>query len=236
MPAKRKKSSKTKKEIEEFPPGTILEDFSKETFILDEKIYSGDWSRFYLTQKPPQLLPDVEEPAEVPVVEPRFVIKIAPQENEAFFKEVNFYMKHCKKAEIEGFCKKKKLKNVGIPKFVSWGFHESNQKQFVFLVMPQLGQNLDHVLKETKIFSRNFCAKIALKMLNALEFLHEKRCVHGDIKGENILLGSQLELEELFLIDFGLAYFIPKNVVEANDQKTRHDGTVSNLILNFRLS
>ena len=49
-------------------------------------------------------------------------------------------------------------------------------------------------------------------------------------QGANILLGNEIhktEKEELFLIDFGLAYSVPTNVKHNPDPRCKHDGTVS---------
>lgn len=47
----------------------------------------------------------------------------------------------------------------------------------------------------------------ALQMLDALEFLHERRVVHRDLKLENILVDDQLNMK---IVDFGFASY--KNI------------------------
>jgi vaccinia related kinase len=71
-------------------------------------------------------------------------------------------------------------------------------------------------------------------VLFSLEYMHRKRYAHADIKGANILLGNEVthDKEEVYLIDFGLAYLLPANPVEKPDPKAKHDGTVS-LLFNF---
>lgn len=77
-------------------------------------------------------------------------------------------------------------------------------------------------------FSRQLNAQIATKMLFSLEYMHRKRYAHADIKGANILLGNEVthDKEEVYLIDFGLAYLLPANPVEKPDPKAKHDGTI----------
>ena len=97
--------------------------------------------------------------------------------------------------------------------------------------MPRFGRDLQKVFEENgKKFSRELIAQIAVKMLYAIEYMHGRRYAHADIKGANILLGNEVrtgEKEELFLIDFGLAYLVPQNVKHQPDPRAKHDGTVS---------
>ena len=47
-------------------------------------------------------------------------------------------------------------------------------------------------------------AKIMMKMLRAVAFLHKNEIVHRDIKPENILITSKDKNAELKLSDYGL--------------------------------
>lgn len=111
------------------------------------------------------------------------------------------------------------------------GIHEYNKKDLRYLIMPRFGRDLQKVFEENgKKFSRELIAQIAIKMLYAIEYMHGRRYAHADIKGANILLGNEVrtgEKEELFLIDFGLAYLVPQNVKHQPDPRAKHDGTVS---------
>lgn len=111
------------------------------------------------------------------------------------------------------------------------GIHEYNKKDLRYLIMPRFGRDLQKVFEENgKKFSRELIAQIAIKMLYAIEYMHGRRYAHADIKGANILLGNEVrtgEKEELFLIDFGLAYLVPQNVKHQPDPRCKHDGTVS---------
>ena len=42
-------------------------------------------------------------------------------------------------------------------------------------------------------------------MVNALENLHKAGYIHRDIKPENIVTGSEGDLHNLYLLDFGLS-------------------------------
>ena len=45
-------------------------------------------------------------------------------------------------------------------------------------------------------------------ILDALDYLHEKKIVHRDLKPENLILASKDDDLDLKIADFGLASFI----------------------------
>ena len=46
---------------------------------------------------------------------------------------------------------------------------------------------------------------LAIDMINLIEKLHKKGLLHRDIKPENFVVGSQDSVNQVYLIDFGLA-------------------------------
>lgn len=68
------------------------------------------------------------------------------------------------------------------------------------------GSNLRSVLEEMQLenFEKSTIMKIAIQTLDLLETLHKNCFVHGDLKLENIVVGSK-DKNKLYLIDFGLA-------------------------------
>ena len=126
------------------------------------------------------------------------VIKIEPKKNGPLFTEVNYYMRNCKPDDIDKFSKTHKLTVLGIPKvlflllyaeakfyfqFISQGIHTYNKNDLRYLIMPRFGRDLNKLFIENgNKFSREFCAQIAVKMLYAIQYMHEKRYAHADIK------------------------------------------------------
>ena len=94
------------------------------------------------------------------------------------------------------------LKGPGIPEIISYG----KNINYYILVEELLGQNLWQILKSMKFkkFSTNDLSKIAIQILDRIEYIHSKNIVHRDIKPENFLLGLENK-NFIYLIDFGIS-------------------------------
>ena len=58
-----------------------------------------------------------------------------------------------------------------------------NKKDIRWLVMPRFGRDLQKLFEENgQKFERELIAQIATKMLYAIEYMHNKRSAHADIK------------------------------------------------------
>lgn len=91
----------------------------------------------------------------------------------------------------------------GIPKVFWYGMHGSH---YNFLVMELLGPslaNLFHLCEER--FSLPTVAKLIIKMLNIIRYVHDQDLLHRDISPDNFVIKYQSHQEDLYLIDFGLA-------------------------------
>lgn len=88
----------------------------------------------------------------------------------------------------------------------SGSFHYADQK-LRFVVIDKLGSDLE----------KNFhggeqplplvtVLRIAVQILDTLEFIHAKNYVHNDIKAQNVLTGPTPDTaDNVYLVDFGLA-------------------------------
>ena len=84
-------------------------------------------------------------------------------------------------------------------------FHKELDKEV--LVMSLLGRNLKTMQNHCGgKFSLRTVSLLALQMLRRLENFHNKGFLHGDLKPENMVMGSKKNDEgKVFLIDFGLS-------------------------------
>ncbi|XP_017495042.1 PREDICTED: casein kinase I-like, partial [Rhagoletis zephyria] len=90
---------------------------------------------------------------------------------------------------------------AGIPK-VKWFGQEGD---YTILVMELLGDNLETLFNYCgRQFSLKTVLMLADKMLMRLENLHTCNYIHRDLKPENFLMGTGVNKNQLYLIDFGL--------------------------------
>ena len=93
----------------------------------------------------------------------------------------------------------------GIPKIIYFGKFQNQN----VLVMEQLGLSLEHLFnKQRKRYKKNFSLQtvllIAIQLINLLEFIHQNKIIHRDIKPDNFLIGKKSP-ETIYMIDFGLS-------------------------------
>ena len=80
-------------------------------------------------------------------------------------------------------------------------FEENNSAYFVMDYVE--GKNLYEIIKENGALSINKAIEYVNKIGKALEYIHDKRINHLDVKPANIMINSQTD--EPILIDFGLS-------------------------------
>ncbi|KAI1784113.1 kinase-like domain-containing protein [Ganoderma leucocontextum] len=89
-----------------------------------------------------------------------------------------------------------------IPRVLAWG----RSQYFEYMAMELLGPNLEDVMPGVVGLSQGNTVALICQMLDALEHVHGKGFVHGDIKPSNIVLGRGDTAGRAYLIDFGLAW------------------------------
>ncbi|XP_067210184.1 serine/threonine-protein kinase VRK1 [Linepithema humile] len=201
---------------EAIPAGEILTDICKGQWILGKSIGVGGFGEVYsaapYSNKVPKNYPNV--------------MKIEPHGNGPLFVEMHFYMKNCKAIEIDSWQKQKKLAVLGMPKYIASGSHEYNNKKYRFLVIDRYGTDLCKVFeKHNKQFPEHVVYKLALQIIDILEYIHDRNYVHADIKGENLLLELNA-YDQVYLVDFGLASRCTKLTELKVDPKKAHNGTL----------
>ena len=99
--------------------------------------------------------------------------------------------------------------NVGIPRMLYNGV----EGIYNVLVMERKGSNLEALFNRCgRRFSLITVLMLADQMIQLLQYVHEQRLVHRDVKPDNFVIGIDDERHMLFLIDFGLSkcYWNPK--------------------------
>lgn len=90
----------------------------------------------------------------------------------------------------------------GIPQVYQFG----KLKNYHVLVMELLGKSLNELFNQmNRRFSLQTVCVIANDMIHLIEYVHEHKVLHRDIKPDNFMMGRGDKEDVLYLIDFGLA-------------------------------
>ncbi|KAM8920797.1 serine/threonine-protein kinase VRK1 [Pelodytes ibericus] len=215
-----RKAPTKRKLAEEFPAGEVLSDSAKKQWKLGLPIGQGGFGRLYLA--------DVNSSKQVGPDAP-FVIKVEPSENGPLFSELKFYMRAAKPDLIQKWTGSRKLKYIGVPRYWGSGLHEKNGNSYRFMVMDRFGTDLQKVFENLgKRFPHKTVLQLGLRLIDVLEYIHDHEYVHGDIKASNLLLHHK-NPDQVFLVDFGLAYrYCPDDVHKEykEDPRKCHNGTI----------
>lgn len=74
----------------------------------------------------------------------------------------------------------------------------------IYLAMDLLGPSLDALHERYGGFTKICMLSMGIKMLDCLQFLHSRRIIHGDIKGDNFAISAK-NPSQIVIFDFGLA-------------------------------
>ncbi|XP_056317474.1 inactive serine/threonine-protein kinase VRK3 [Danio aesculapii] len=155
----------------------------------------------------------------------KYMLRLGAKEGH-LFNEQNFHLRAAKPDAVEKWGKLHKLNFLGIPSCVGFGLHET----YRFLVFSSMGQPLQTELDEgTGFLSEKNVLQLALRLLDSLEFIHEKEYAHADIHAGNVYIKSSSHTE-VFLSGFGHAFrFCPggKHVEYRQGSRTAHQGNIS---------
>lgn len=224
MPPKKGKAAKSHQLAERFPKGEVLRDLCKQEWVLGDVIGQGGFGMIYLA---------CERDSSKTGPNSEYVVKIEPIGNGPLFCELHFYQRVAKPKLIDDFTKLKKLKYLGVPKYIASGQHSYKGSNYRFMVMQRFSQDLQGLFEGAgKKFSQQTVYAIALRLIDALEYLHENYYVHADVKASNCLLGyhaGKVEVDKVYLVDYGLAVkYAPdgKHKAYKEEPKKAHDGTI----------
>ncbi|XP_021341935.1 serine/threonine-protein kinase VRK1-like isoform X1 [Mizuhopecten yessoensis] len=221
--AKKPRGPKAQKLPDSFAHGTILTDLRKKEWKLGKEIGQGGFGLIYLAN---------ENGCAVESNAP-YVVKIEPHSNGPLFCELHYYQRVAKADMIEAWKTQKKQKYLGSPKFIGTGSYMRDNVQFRFMVMERFGSDLQKLFEGSgKHFDTHTVYCLALRMIDALEYIHHNSYVHADIKASNILLGfrgGKQQPDEVYLVDYGLAVKYQIDGVHKaykEDKRKAHDGTI----------
>ncbi|XP_063983199.1 serine/threonine-protein kinase VRK1 [Diachasmimorpha longicaudata] len=196
--------------------GEVLTDLSKNQWILGKSIGLGGFGEIYSAAPH-----NGKTPKDYPLV-----VKIEPHGNGPLFVEMHFYMRNAKPEHIEAWKKKKKLGSLGMPKFIGNGSHEYKGTKYRFVVMERYGTDLWKLfLENNRRFPEATVFKLAIQIIDVLEYIHGRTYVHADIKGANLLLDLKSG-NQIYLVDFGLASHYTTKSEYKLDPKKAHNGTI----------
>ncbi|XP_076441731.1 uncharacterized protein LOC143280874 isoform X3 [Babylonia areolata] len=211
---------------ERFPSGEILLQTQpvKKTWKLGEIIGQGGFGLIYTAY-------DVTGGSSCQISP--FVIKVEPLDNGPLFCEFHFYQRAAKPDLIQGWTRRRGLQYLGVPQFLGSGQHQRGHRQHRFLVLQRLGFNLQKLFEQRgRSLPEKTVLAVGVRMLDALEYIHDKGYCHADIKAANILLGfsnGKTDLNQVYLVDYGLAlcyHTEDGHRPYTEHPKRAHDGTI----------
>ncbi|XP_066503827.1 inactive serine/threonine-protein kinase VRK3 [Hoplias malabaricus] len=155
----------------------------------------------------------------------KHILRMGAKEGQ-LFNEQNFLQRAAKPAAVDKWMKKHSIDFLGIPSCVGFGLHDT----YRFLIFPDMGQTLQSVMDTGReCLTERAVLQIALRLLDALEFIHENEYVHADIHAGNIYINTKGQ-SQVFLSGFGHAFrFCPGgNHVEYREgSRTPHQGRLN---------
>ncbi|XP_060817510.1 serine/threonine-protein kinase VRK1-like [Bombus pascuorum] len=212
---------------DQLPAGEILTDITQNKWKLGHAIGYGGFGDIYLASN------DINGPIGQ---DAKYVIKIEPHNNGPLFVEMNFYIRAARKHMIDTWCKSQGKRRIGVPTYEGSGSYIYRGQKYRFLVIPRYGIDIGKLfISNGRKLPIKLVNRLAVQMLDALEYIHSQGYAHADVKGSNILLSLSAEnittkKFQAYLVDYGLAYrFRTSAGVHkpfVHDERRAHEGTL----------
>ncbi|XP_044728832.1 serine/threonine-protein kinase VRK1-like [Chrysoperla carnea] len=167
---------------EDIKCGDVITDIKSKKWRLGKLVGSGAFGKIYLVSDSSDRETSGRE---------EYVAKVEPHDNGPLFVEMNFYLRAGKLEMIQEWLNKKVILDIGMPHYVTMGSYRTLKDRYRFLILPRYGTDLETIFqKKNKQFSLKTVLTVSIQVLDILEYLHSKGYVHSDIKGSNLLLGT----------------------------------------------
>ena len=89
-----------------------------------------------------------------------------------------------------------------IPKIIWYG----SENNYNFLVMDHMGLSLEKLFENhNKSFSLKTVIMLTIDLIRILQYIHTNNIIHRDLKPDNIVIGSNNNNGNIYLLDFGLS-------------------------------
>ena len=89
-----------------------------------------------------------------------------------------------------------------IPKIIWYG----SENNYNFLVMDYMGLSLEKLFENhNKQFSLKTVIMLTIDLIKILQYIHTNNIIHRDLKPDNIVIGSNNNNVNVYLLDFGLS-------------------------------
>uniref|UniRef100_A0A0K0E399 non-specific serine/threonine protein kinase n=1 Tax=Strongyloides stercoralis TaxID=6248 RepID=A0A0K0E399_STRER len=152
-------------------------------------------------------------------------IKVEKKDSSGLFVEKNIFMRFLKKDLLVKWFKKD---FISLPYLVCFGtYPKESENKLRYLAMPLYEEVLNDFLKrraDSKL-TQEEAKKVASCVLSALEYLHNVKVSHRDIKKENLMIAKKNCLDRIVIVDFGISQYHTR-FSEAINPKAKHNGTL----------
>ncbi|KAG7327134.1 hypothetical protein KOW79_008740 [Hemibagrus wyckioides] len=177
-PSGKVKRTKRASAVEPVQEGLVLCDQSGKKWTLGKLLSQTDVELMYEVQQA-----GVRSSSN----EMKHIMRLGTKDGQ-LFNEQNFLQRAAKPAAVERWMKTHRLNFLGIPSSVGFGLHET----YRFLIFPDMGCTLQSLLDtQTASLSEREVLKLALRLLDALEYLHENEYAHADLHAGNVYIRTE---------------------------------------------